>query len=486
MLLEFAIEESTNYPNLLIMQSAPKRSRGETNRSASNSTLRRWSVVLKLIAILSTASAQTLFAAGTPEYIAATSPDANLLEDANNATDTLGFNNVFNDLRSQLKQIADLTPETGIPFIDDTEFQLASRSYYLHREFGDGQTSEAFATGGSLGLKTGRWHDVASIGLTTYTSQKVHGPDDRDGTGLLKPGQKSYTLVGEGYLDLQFEPVQFAFGYQRIDLPYLNGHDIRMTPNTFEAYTAVYTVSEGFDIGVGYFDKIRTRTSYNYISMSERAGAIGSDEGVYAIGARYKIFERFNIGWVDLYNPDTFNTFYIESSTNFELFDVIDVKTALQFTDQSSVGDELIGDFHTQHYGAKWASTYENLTVAAIYTYTANDRGAQTPWGGSPSYNSIMLADFDRAGERAYGTSVSYNFSSPYLEDFSTSFRWVYGDTPDSKSEDQREVNLNLDYRPEAIENLWLRLRYGHNNSVGNDREDIDDFRVIINYALAF
>jgi hypothetical protein len=42
------------------------------------------------------------------------------------------------------------------------------------------------------------------------------------------------------------------------------------------------------------------------------------------MGARYKIFERFNIGWVDLYNPDTFNTFYIESSTHFKLFDVID------------------------------------------------------------------------------------------------------------------------------------------------------------------
>ncbi len=451
----------------------------------SPQTDRPWGPRALCITALLTLSSHA-FAAGTPEYISATSVDAGSLQDANNATDRLGFNNVFQDLYSQLQQIRDFSPETGIPFIDDTVLQLTSRSYYLHREYGDGRTSEAFTTGGSLGLKTGRWHDVASIGLTTYTSQKIHGPHDRDGTGLLKPGQKSYTLMGEGYLDLKFEPVQFAFGYQRIDLPYLNGHDIRMTPNTFEAYTAVYTVSEGFDIGFGYIDKIRTRTSYDYKSMSERAGAVGSDEGVYAIGARYKIFERFNIGWVDLYNPDTFNTFYIESSTHFELFDVIDVKTALQFTDQSSVGDELIGNFQTQHYGAKWASTYENLTVAAIYTYTANDRGAQTPWGGSPSYNSIMLADFDRAGERSYGTSVSYDFSSQYLEDFSTSFRWVYGDTPDSKSEDQREINLNLDYRPEAVENLWLRLRYGHNNSVGNDREDIDDFRVIINYALAF
>lgn len=440
-----------------------------------------------IVALIATwALSAELLGIGTPEYISATSPEAHSLSDANNATDTLGFNDVSQDLRSDLEQIRDLSPKTGVPFIDDTTFQLTSRSYYRHREFGDGQTSEAFATGGSLSLKSGRWHDIVSIGLTAYTSQKLYGPDDRDGTGLLKPDQKSYTLLGEAYLGLKLEPAQFALGYQRLDLPYLNADDIRMTPNTFEAYTSSYTLSEGFEIGLGYVDKIRTRTSYDYQSMSEQAGANGSNDGVYAIGMRYKIFERFNIGWVDLYNPDTFNTFYIESSTNFQLFDLIDVKTALQFTDQSSVGDELIDDFHTQHYGAKWASTFGNFTAAAIYTYTANEQNIQKPWGGSPSYNSIMIADFDRAGERAYGTSFSYDFTAPYLEDFTPSVRWVYGDTPDSNSDDQREINLNLDYRPQAVENLWLRLRYGHNSRVGNDREDIDDFRVIINYAIAF
>lgn len=442
----------------------------------------RW---LTLLATLSLCTTQ-LHAAGTPEYISATSTSADSLEDANNATDTLGFNNVFQDLRSQLKQIRDLSPKTGVPFIDDTTFQLTSRSYYMHREFGDGKKAETFATGGSFGLKSGHWLDIASIGLTTYTSQKLYGPDGRDGTGLLKPGQKSYTLMGEAYIDLQFEPAQFAFGYQRLDLPYLNGHDIRMTPNTFEAYTSVYQISEGFEIGLGYVDKIRTRTSYDYQSMSERAGALGSNEGVYAVGMRYKIDERFNIGWVDLYNPDTFNTFYIESSANFYPSDDIEVKTALQFTDQRSVDDELAGDFQTQHYGAKCATTYGNLNGALVYTYTASDHRIRKPWGGSPSYNSIMIGDFDRAGESAYGVGLGYDFTARYIEGFSTSVKWVYGDASESDQRDQQEINLNLDYRPEHIENLWLRLRYGDHSSVGSSDEDIEDFRIIINYAVAF
>lgn len=427
-----------------------------------------------------------LHATGTPEYIAAQSPEAATLDDANNPTDPLGFIDPLIKLDEKLSQLGEHIPQTGSAFIDETQFKLTSRSYYRHREVGKA-TSEAFATGGSFGLKTGYWQDIASVGLTAFTSQKLYGPDDRDGTGLLKPGQSSYTLLGEAYLELKFEPTKLALGYQQLDLPYINGHDIRMTPHTFEAYTALHDVNERLRIGIGYVNKIRTRTSYDYQYMSEQAGAAGTSDGVYAIGMRYKIEDRFNLGWVDLYNPDTFNTFYIESSITHKPKHDIAVKTSVQFTDQVSVGDELIGEVHTQHYGIKCASTYSNLTAAAIFTYTDTDHDVLRPWGGSPSYNSIMIGDFDRAGERSYGASLSYDFTAPYLKDFSTSLRWVYGDISKGDSPDQRELNLNLDYRPDTLENLWVRVRYGSNETLGDSfLEEIRDFRIIINYALAF
>ena len=53
--------------------------------------------------------------------------------------------------------------------------------------------------GGSAGFKTGYFGDFAALGATGYTSQRLYGPLDKDGTKLLQPGQEQYTVMGELY-----------------------------------------------------------------------------------------------------------------------------------------------------------------------------------------------------------------------------------------------------------------------------------------------
>ncbi len=60
------------------------------------------------------------------------------------------------------------------------------------------------ALGGYAGFKTGYFRDRLAFGATVYTSQKLYGPEDKDGTGLLQTGQEGYTVLGEVYGQFRF------------------------------------------------------------------------------------------------------------------------------------------------------------------------------------------------------------------------------------------------------------------------------------------
>src|SRR4029077_7139639 len=132
-------------------------------------------------------------------------------------------------------------------------------------------------------------------GVTAYTSQRLYGPEDRDGTRLLKPQQKSYGVLGELYADVRFNDYLNLFaGRKGYDTPFINRYDVRMTPNTFEAIVlqghveldqstpepakdgaAPAATKDGAVIkyGAGYFNRIKEQNSDNFVSMSVVAGA---------------------------------------------------------------------------------------------------------------------------------------------------------------------------------------------------------------------
>lgn len=383
---------------------------------------------------------------------------------------------------------------TGIPFVDDTVYFVAPRAYYRYFDSGnkDEDSSEAFAIGGSLGLKSGLFKNFASIRLTAHTSQKVMSSsddqDDDDSAGLLKDG-RSYSEITEANLNLHTEAADLRLGIQRIDVPYLNSHDTRMVPNTFRAYTIKSQNSGKLSGQFSYVDGMRDRTGSDYESLSEQAGADDNNDGAYLLALRYEFSDNANIGLVELNTPDTLNAFYVETNAVLPFFDLIDLDLGIQFSDQRTVGDEQLGHYSTQQYGFKLRAKYEKLVSTFVFTHTGSDNGIETPWGGSPSYNSMMISDFDRAGEKAVGGSMSYRFSGKATEGFVSSVRWTYGNTPDSgdnASSDQYELNWNFDFYPKEVPNLWFRLRFARNYQVDSDYEDARDIRFIVNYVKTF
>lgn len=374
---------------------------------------------------------------------------------------------------------------------EDTKFEVQARTFYLDRDKYDGSQSEAWALGGSAGLKTGYFREFFAFGATGYTSQRLHGPEDKDGTLLLAPGQEGYTVLGEVYGEfLLNQDTRLTLGRRAFDTPYINKNDVRMTPNTFQAAVLQGLYGDAKDtgewrIGAGYFDKIKERNSEDFVSMAKDAGApAGVERGVYSLGANYALGD-LSVGAINYYSDDIINIFYTEAKYSFALNDQWKMRTALQYTDQGSTGDRLLKgtSFDSNQWGAKAELVRGGALFTVGYTQAGGNANMQNPWSGYPGYTSVQVEDFNRDGEKAWLMRAGYDFES--VKGLGVYALYVDGTDPSAATEFARnETDLNIQWKvPKGLlEGLMVRLRYAEVSQSDPASDDLKDLRIMVFY----
>ena len=374
----------------------------------------------------------------------------------------------------------------------DTDWNVQLRTYYLSREKYDDTESEAWALGGSAGFKTGYFRDRFSFGATVYGSGKLYGPEDKDGTLLLKPGQESYAVLGEAYGEVLFTPdVRMTLGARAFDTPYINKNDSRMTPNTFlgavvQGLHGDAKTSRGqWRWGAGYLDKIKERNDDEFVSMSDDAGA-SIKRGVYAAGANYTRGE-LSVGAVNYWSSNVINIFYTEAKYAVPIGGNAKLRFAGQYSDQQSVGDDKLtgSDFHAKQFGVKAELAAGGALLTGAYTDASGDRDMTAPWSGYPGYTSVQVEDFNRAGEEAWLLRAQYTW--PKDTGMSAYVLYVAGSDPDAASAFGRgETDLNFQWSPPEgkLKGLMVRLRYAHVAQDDPGDTDLNDLRVMVYYDL--
>jgi hypothetical protein len=394
------------------------------------------------------------------------------------------------------RPVAALLHESRLVGLRDTTINVQIRSFYLDRDNFDTSQSQAWALGGSGGFKTGYFADFVALGVTGYTSQRLEGPYDKDGTKLLQPGQQSYTVAGELYGQFRLtDTITATAGRRGFDTPFINTQDSLMTPNTFMVY-AVQGVTGRTDgsttlrFGAGYVDKIKPRNAQDFESMATAAGApAGVTRGVYVAGANYKA-GQLSVGLVEYYSADIINITYTEIKYVVPLAGRVSLRFGGQYTDQHSTGGDLLTgkSFTTDQYGLKAEIGVGPTLFTAARTLTAvgtTDHGSGTdlrnPWGGYPGYTAVQIENFYRAGENATLLRAAYNF--PRLTALSVYGLWVNGSTPNvAKQYAQREYDLNLQWK--GVKGLTLLARYGHVSQSGPSDQHEDELRLALYYQL--
>ena len=377
-------------------------------------------------------------------------------------------------------------------FFADTNFIIKPRAYYLDRDRDVNQDNVGLAAGSAVQYLSGWALDRVQVRATAYTSQVLYGPSEKDGTLLFLPGPEGFTVLGEANAVIRFtEDDVLRVGRQLFELPYLGSHDVRMVPNTFEAVAVGNASREGFAYIVGYVDKIKRKNADDFVSMSEAAGVDSGDDGVVMAGARYVFADGSEIAAIDQQTNDVFNTLFAKVEKKFDLAHERSLKTFLQYTDQRSVSDDAIGEFDTNLLSAKVEYSTGNATIRLGASTTGSERGIQKPYGNPANYLSVMVEDFDRAGEDAWMIGGNYDLGRLGPGELSMFANVVTGSTPDSgpnASPDETEYDLTADYRIKEgpARNLWLRVRAAlidQDEAFGGD--DLFDFRIVVNWDFA-
>jgi outer membrane porin, OprD family len=369
------------------------------------------------------------------------------------------------------------------PFFRNAEFSMQPRYYYRSLRNSSGE-QEAFAAGGSLSLTSGWWRDTLQLGVTGYTTQPVFAPNGAGNTGLLQPNGDGFSVLGQAWARLKAGPATATLFRQALQLPFINGNDSRMIPNTFEAYQLEVDPWKSLRLNFGYVAAMKPRTSANFEPMSEIAGAPQVNRGTSYAGFLLGSEERTYLGAIGQLTWDLFSCGYMQAGQTWQLSQNVEIRGDVQFIDQRSVGRELLGSFNTELYGARLTASYAGALVSMEVTDTTDGTGVRNPFGGDPSFNSLMISNFNQGGEKSYGIGITYNFSKFGLNGLRAFASYVYGCMPAGRWEE--EVNATVDYRISigALKNCWLRLRYAYNAS--NAPVPTEDFRAILNYTIIF
>jgi len=400
---------------------------------------------------------------------------------------------LFPQIREQLKDAP--------AFLRDSKAGLNIRSYYrdnLSNSPGGATWNEAWAAGGSVAFETGRLFDLISGGFVLYTSFPVYAPIEHDGTGLLKPGQQQYGVLGQLYGKVHIADThEIIAGRYLYDTPFMNPHDNRMSPKTFYGYTIHGTFGDeasggpALRYGGGYIAAMKERNSTEFISMSRAAGA-AEDRGTGVLGGMFS-WGPMRLGAIDYYAQDTINIFYTEGKVGAAFGPGFSGALSGQFAAQNSTGTNLLNGgtyWATNQFGVQGQLGYEGAILTAAYTVVNQGFNMQTPWSSNPFYTDAQILAFNRAGEGAILLGASYVFTSLGLPGVGASVQYFRGwtDAPAAGLplvED--EWNFNLEWRPnwKPLQGLWLRARYGLAKlDQNNTRTTFDEVRLILNYGI--
>jgi outer membrane porin, OprD family len=417
--------------------------------------------------------AHSLGRANPPEYLAATR------EPAESASEQVSpIDEPFLPLRGW--RLAQYSTE---PFLRDSILSLEPRFYYRHLDDGNG-VHEAFAGGGAMILESGWWRETIQLGIGGYTTQPFATGRDPGSTGLLRPNGDGLVVLAQAWAKLRLEPVTATLFRQEMELPFINSDDTRMIPNMFEAYRVDIKPSDAFRFGFAYVTREKSKTSAEFRPMSEVAGVPGVDRGTSVAGFLLGATDAAYIGGVNELTWDLLNIGYVEAGKTWRFSNGFELRGELQFVDQQSVGNELLGGFATQLYGASLTASYGSAVLSMAFTRTADSSKILRPFGGPPVFNSLMISDFDGAGENSWGVGLSYDFARVGLTGVKAFANYAHGELPANQHED--EIDATVDYRIDrgTLKNFWLRLRYAHN--APSNQQATEDFRLIFNYTLTF
>ncbi len=369
------------------------------------------------------------------------------------------------------------------PFFRDTEIKANSRTYWFGEDSFGNDTPEALTTGGYLSYQSGFIAEFLQLRGVVYTTQPLYAGEDAGDTLNLTEEGDQITTLGQVNARMTFANQELTVGRQLVRTPYINPYDVRMIPLTFEGIVLLpENKNQAFQYIGSYLWRYKPRDQADFISFSEGLG-VEEDEGVLITGVRRRT-RALNFGLTNYWIKDTLNTAYGEIDYLLPLGGgdgQPSFRVSVNDLDQRTVGEDLIAGapYQTYQATARLIASYRNFVLTGAISQVGDGADIQKPFGFSTAFTSMIIVSFNQAGERAYVTSLSYDFADLGLEGLKFLVGWGSGtDIVDpatgASRPNQQELDLRLSYEPHGgrLEGLRVELEYVdlHQPELGTER----------------
>ena len=228
--------------------------------------------------------------------------------------------------------------------------------------------SYATAVGGILKYELAEYNGF-NAAVAFYTSHDIlwatadaqkHNPE-------LSSDKGDYADLHEAYINYNYKALSLRAGRQRLETPLADSDDIRMVPNSFEAYVASYDY-RGFNAMAGYINNWQGIDA----NLSDGWNKTGSD-GVNFAGVQYSQMYELNL-W--FYNITGYaNALYFDSGINYDIASGVLFHGMVQYLQEDEIS---ASGYNAIIYGAIAEFVIKGLGVNFAYNAADASENKQT------------------------------------------------------------------------------------------------------------
>lgn len=350
----------------------------------------------------------------------------------------------------------------------------------------------ATAVGGQLKYELASFHgfNAAAAFSTTHDVGFASGNNDKRNYGLS--GEDGhYTELTEAYINYAFDGLNLRIGRQIVDTPLADSDDIRMIPNTFEAYIASYEVN-GFSLIAGQLERWQGADAGLEGAWTD-AGEDGVHFGGVAYSHEYVDVSAWYYGISKASDADLLagtadnnanKSIYVDAIAHLAVNDDIGFDFGAQYLKQSEDDNSNV---ESKIYGAIVEASIYDLGLSIGYNKSSkqDNKGSFSGYGGGTLFTNMdtMILDeitFDRDASAIVG-SISYS-----IADFSMFY--AYGDFDgenDSTGAKEHivEQNIGVEYTPNddiLISAIYVKDKNKEYSNIPDF--NTDNFRLFASY----
>jgi len=365
------------------------------------------------------------------------------------------------------------------------------RSIYMQIDEDNAADSYATAVGGMLKYELAPYQGLsAAVALRTTDNISGLSGEGDEYNSELSGEDKYYYQLSEAYVSYKYKQLLVVFGRQSIDTPLADSDDIRMIPNSFEAYTATYS-SDTLSITAGHFDRwqgVDAGLESGWSSTGEYGATytgLTYEGGIFKVNGWYYNFSNPRESEVaDGADTNANDTYYTDVELGIE-DQGVKLTMALQYLKQ--VEDDKSG-VEAEIYGASTTLEAGDFELGLSYDESAKkaNKHSFSGYGGGTLFAGmdVMILDEITEDRKASSWVASLSYQLKDLNLF-----YAYGDfkgDANSAGEEAHIIEHNAGFEYESGEFSLMGIYVLNENKEDSSSSEFNNnnFRAVMAYKF--